>query len=111
MAPLLIFAGSLVLMWVLLILPRQRQLRAHQEVVRSIEVGDEVMTTSGLYGTITAIDEDDVVHLEVAPGTTLRFTRGAVAQRVGDEAAPPEGPVRPAGTAADRAVEPRAEDE
>ena len=109
MGPFLLLAGTFLLMWVLFILPQQRRLRAHQAVVRSLEVGDEVMTTAGLYGTITALeDEADVVHLEIAEGTVVRLARGAIAQRLGEEPeAPPE---RPAGTAADRAIDPPVEE-
>ena len=44
MGPFLLLAGTFLLMWVLFILPQQRRLRAHQAVVRSLQVGDEVMT-------------------------------------------------------------------
>jgi preprotein translocase subunit YajC len=107
MGPFLLLAGTFLLMWVLFILPQQRRMRSHRELVGSLEVGDDVMTTAGMYGTITAIDEDDdVVHLEIAPGTVVRFARGAVAQRLGVEEEPAVPPARPSGTAADRAVEP-----
>jgi preprotein translocase subunit YajC len=106
MGPFLLLAGTFLLMWVLFILPQQRRIRAHRALVGSLEVGDDVMTTAGMYGTVTAIDEgDDVVHLEIAPGTVVRLARGAVAQRLGIEEEP-EPPARPSGTAADRAVEP-----
>lgn len=106
MGPLILLAVTFLLMWVLFILPQQRRLKAHQAVVATLEVGDEVMATSGLYGTIARLD-DDVVHLEVAPGTVVRLARGAVARKVGDEPeAPAQPPLpRPSGTAADRAEE------
>ena len=107
MGPFLLLAGTFLLMWVLFILPQQRRIRAHRELVGSLEVGDYVMTTAGMYGTITAIDEaDDVVHVEIAPGTVVRLARGAFAQRLGIEPEPDDTPARPSGTAADRAVEP-----
>lgn len=70
-----------VLAWVVLILPKQRELKRHNALVASLEVGDEVMSGSGIYGTITAID-GDVVHLEVAPGLELKVARRAVASKV-----------------------------
>ncbi len=69
-------------MWVLLILPQQRRMRQHQEVIASLQVGDEVVTAGGVYGTITSVDEDTLA-LEVAPGVVLRVLRNAVSQRVG----------------------------
>ena len=63
--------------WVLLVVPQQRRQRAHQQVLGALAVGQEVITTAGLYGTIAALD-GDVVHLEVAPGTTIRIARLAI---------------------------------
>jgi len=84
MTPFLLLAVTFLLMWVLFILPQQRRVRAHQALVAQLGAGDEVMLTSGIHGRITALD-DQVVHLEVAPGVVLRVARGAVARRVGDE--------------------------
>jgi preprotein translocase subunit YajC len=67
-----------VLAWVVLILPKQRELKRHNALVARLSVGDEVMSGSGIYGTITAID-GDVVHLEVAPGLELKIAKRAVA--------------------------------
>jgi len=72
-----------VALWAIVILPQQRRMKAHRALVSVLEVGDEVMTTSGIIGTITAID-DEVLHLEVAPGVTLRIVRAAIAQRMNE---------------------------
>ena len=51
-----------------------------------LEVGDEVVTTAGIYGTITEIDDDyGIITVEVAPNTEVRFSRAAVAQRLLDD--------------------------
>src|SRR5437773_9951972 len=76
-------------LWAIVILPQQRRMRAHQSLVSALHVGDEVMTTSGILGTITAID-DEVLHLEVAPGVTLRIVRAAIARRMNEPEPEPE---------------------
>ena len=70
-------------LWAIVILPQQRRVRAHNALVSVLQEGDEVMTTSGILGTITAMD-DEVLHLEVAPGVTLRVVRGAIARRMNE---------------------------
>jgi preprotein translocase subunit YajC len=64
--------------WFLLIVPRKRELRRHQAVLAQMAAGDEVITASGLYGTIRSI-EGEVVELEVAPAIVVRVARRAVA--------------------------------
>ena len=81
MGPLLALLITFGLMWVLLILPQQRRVRQHQAVIASLQVGDEVVTAGGVYGTIMSVDEDTLA-VEVAPGVVLRVLRNAVSQRL-----------------------------
>jgi preprotein translocase subunit YajC len=75
-----------VVFYFLLIRPQNQRRRAQMEMQSSIEVGDEIVTTAGIYGTITEIDDDyGIVTLEVAPNTEIRLARAAVATRLADE--------------------------
>ncbi len=76
--PLIITFG---LMWALLIRPQQRRVRQHQELVATVSAGDEVITTGGIVGTIVSV-VDDIVTLEVAPGTSIRLLRSAIQTRI-----------------------------
>ena len=72
---LLLMVGLLVFMFS----RTRRQQRAQQQMQGSVAPGAEVMTGSGLYGTVVSID-DDVVTLEVAPGVQQRWHRRAVSR-------------------------------
>jgi preprotein translocase subunit YajC len=70
----------------LLIRPQSQRRKAQMTMQNELDVGDEVITTAGIYGTITEIDDDyGIITLEVAPDTELRFSRAAVAQRLLDD--------------------------
>ena len=70
----------------LLIRPQQRRAKAQQALVRSAEVGDEIVTTSGIFGTIFDIDEeDDVLTVEIAPGTRIRMVRAGIGRRITED--------------------------
>lgn len=84
-------------MYFLMIRPQRRRMREAQELQRSMQEGDEVVTNSGLYGFITAID-GDVIWLEIAENVEIRIARAAIARVVqpiseptGDDAASGEG--------------------
>lgn len=82
-APLLLMGA---VGYFLLIRPQQRRSRAQQALQRSIEEGDEVLTTAGIYATVIEIDEDlGTVVLEIAPGTRVKVVRGAIAQRITED--------------------------
>jgi preprotein translocase subunit YajC len=84
-----------VLMYFLLIRPQQRKSAAQKAMIAAISEGDEVMTTSGIFGFITAM-EGDKVWLEIAEGVEIRVIKGALAQRIDppaviDDAVPAPG--------------------
>ena len=68
----------LLLIW-MFFTQRQRSKQV-QSLQSSLAVGEEVVTTSGLYGTITALD-DRVVTLDVGNGVTVRYDRRAIGMR------------------------------
>jgi len=61
--------------------PQQKRMSAVRQLQGALEENDEVMTTSGMFGRVVRLGDDDL-DLEVAPGTVIRMARGAVAQRV-----------------------------
>jgi preprotein translocase subunit YajC len=69
-------------MYFFLIRPQRRRMREQQELQRSIEVGDEVITTSGFYGTITGEDGDSRFWLEIDDDVQIRIARAAISGRV-----------------------------
>lgn len=83
---LLLFLLPLIVL-VLLMRQQQRRLRQHQALLASLEVGDDVVTTSGIFGTISSLG-DDTVQLEVAPGLALKVAKRAVGGIVGPPMAP-----------------------
>jgi preprotein translocase subunit YajC len=94
---LLLLAVTFGLMYALLIRPQQKRVREQQALVRETEVGDEVMTSSGIYGIVTEL-EDDTLLVEVAEGIEMRMARGAVARILTKGAVPAPGPsTAPAG--------------
>jgi preprotein translocase subunit YajC len=67
-----------VVMWLLVIRPQRKRQAEQQRILESIAPGEEVLTAGGLYGTIRAVDDDEV-RLEIAPGVEVRVSRRAVA--------------------------------
>jgi preprotein translocase subunit YajC len=63
---------------------RQRKAQEQQQTLQnSLEVGDRVMTTSGLYGTVTDADDATTISIEIAPGVETEWLRAAVREKVG----------------------------
>lgn len=82
---LLIFLVPLGLLFFLM-RSQKRKMQAQQALQQQADVGDEVITTAGIYGTIVDADEDEgTVVLEIAPGTRIKMLRGGISRRLADE--------------------------
>lgn len=75
--PLLMIAGLFAIFYFLLIRPNRRRRQQMEKMQSGIAVGDEVMTSSGLYGTVAELDEKTLI-LETSEGVYSRYARGAI---------------------------------
>ena len=83
---ILIFVGLIYLVGVR---PQQRRRRALEAIMSSLSPGDEVITVSGIYGTVTEVEDGDTILLEVAEDTDIRIAKAAISKvltKAGDEA-------------------------
>ena len=76
-----VYLGILFLLFGMVLAGQRRRRRAYaEEMVRvsRIGFGDEVMTTSGLYGTVVGRNEDGTVQLAIAPGVEVKWALAAL---------------------------------
>jgi preprotein translocase subunit YajC len=83
MGSLIILAVTFALLWLLFIRPQQRRVREHNALVASIQPGDEVVLSAGIFGRVVELGPEELT-LEVASGVELRVARQAVLRRVED---------------------------
>jgi preprotein translocase subunit YajC len=75
---LIIMVLMLGVMYVLMIRPQRQRQAQQQSMIDGADVGDDVLTTGGIYGTITQAEDDDIV-VEIAKGITVHMTRRGIA--------------------------------
>jgi preprotein translocase subunit YajC len=65
---------------------QKRRLNQQKALQRSVEEGDEILTTGGIFGTVVEIDEDeDTLVIEIAPETRIKMVRAGVARRLTED--------------------------
>ncbi|HWQ32246.1 MAG TPA: preprotein translocase subunit YajC [Blastocatellia bacterium] len=82
------FVLMIAAMYFLLILPQRKRQRAVQEMLDNLKVGDNIVTSGGIYGTITIIHEDrKTLQIKIAdnPAVRIKIARTAVAGLQGQE--------------------------
>src|SRR5438046_10227569 len=72
---LLFFAAIFAIVWFLLIRPQQKQTREREQMLAALKRGDRVVTSGGLHGTATSLDQHKVV-LRGADQVTRGLDRG-----------------------------------
>jgi preprotein translocase subunit YajC len=86
MGSLIIFVPLLVVMYFVMIRPQQKRASEHRQVLASLEVGDEVVTSAGFYGVITEFD-GPTLFLEISDGVEIKIGKDTVANVVSYDAA------------------------
>lgn len=83
--PLILLFGALGLMMYFMSRRQRRAAQQQQDLQSSLSVGDRVMTTSGLYGTIVDTSDPATIDLEISPGVETTWLRAAVREKVGPD--------------------------
>ena len=76
---LLPFVLIFVIMYFLILRPQQKRAKQHQEMVKNLRRGDNVITSGGLVGKVTKVVDDDQVEIEIADGVRVRQVKGMIA--------------------------------
>jgi preprotein translocase subunit YajC len=95
--PILFIAVLFVVLYVVMIRPQRNKQRQAMQMQRQVVPGQRVRTTAGMYGTITSVDDTDVV-VEVAPGVNIRMLRRAVMDVISDDSPAGGDPSEPQAT-------------
>ena len=74
---LLPLVAIVALFWFMVIRPQQRRQKEVAALQQSIQVGQRVMMSSGIFGTVTSL-VDDRARIEIAPGTEIEIARAAI---------------------------------
>ena len=76
---LLPFILIFVIMYFLILRPQQKRQKQHQEMVKNVRRGDNVVTSGGLLGKVTKVIDDEKVEVEVASDVRVVQMRSMLA--------------------------------
>jgi preprotein translocase subunit YajC len=85
---MLLPVGILVLLYFIVLRPMRRQDQERNSLAKSLKKNDDVLTTSGIYGTIVNVSEkEDEVTVKVADNVRLRMLKSSIARNLTNEEA------------------------
>ena len=74
---ILLFVG----MWFLIIAPQRKRQKAHDKMLQELQTGDEIVSSGGIYGTITNVKDDRFV-VRIADNTKIELGKAFIANKV-----------------------------
>jgi preprotein translocase subunit YajC len=77
LASLILPIGLVVLFYFFLIRPQSKRQKEHRQMVADLQKGEEIITSGGILGKVTNIN-DDFITLEIAKDVTLNVQKNAV---------------------------------
>jgi preprotein translocase subunit YajC len=78
---ILILPILILIMYFMLIRPQQQRMKEHQRLLAAVDVGDDIVTSGGIYGRVSELD-GDTLFLQVADGIEIKITKDSVAGMV-----------------------------
>ncbi|MGI9186140.1 MAG: preprotein translocase subunit YajC [Gaiellales bacterium] len=80
---LLLFVAMAAIFYLLILRPQQRAKKAKAEMASALEVGSQILTVGGIYGTVAALRDADF-DLEIADGVIMKMDRRSIASVIRD---------------------------
>lgn len=82
---LLFFALMIGILYFMIFLPKKKEQQAFAKMIQSLKKGDRVMTQSGMYGEVSAI-QGDIVTLKFHDGVRIDFNKTAISKAIEEKA-------------------------
>jgi len=81
---IIVFVG---LIYFVAVRPQQKRRREMEQLSRELAPGDEVVTTSGIYGVVSEMEDGGTVLIQVAEDVDIRIAQSAIARKITAEPA------------------------
>ena len=81
LSTIIMFGSIIVIFYFMIYRPQKKRQKEREDVISKMEKGDKVITSSGIHGTISQLEETTIL-VQVSDNTKLRFEKAAVTQVV-----------------------------
>ena len=89
-----IFIGMMILVfWLFFIRPQAKKAKQQKTFTERLQKGDKIVTIAGIHGTVSKVNEDGTISLEVSPGLNIRMEKSAISMEMTSAINKPATPV------------------
>lgn len=83
---LVILALAMFVFYFLMIRPRNKQIKKQREFLSKLERGLRIVTTTGIHGKISRLNDDNTIDVEISPGTYVKMEKSAISLELTEQA-------------------------
>jgi preprotein translocase subunit YajC len=87
MSNIILFGSIILIFYFMIIRPQQKRAKERQKLLESIKKGDKVITSGGMYGTVSGLDEKTVL-VQIADNVKVKLDRGSIATIISETVEP-----------------------
>lgn len=69
-----------IIFYFLLIRPQQQKMKSHRAMVEALRRGDQIITSGGIVGKVSKVQEDGMVEVEIAEGVKVKVVKHTISQ-------------------------------
>ena len=69
-----------VIMYFLIIRPKEKRAKAHQEMIKNVRRGDQIVLSGGIIGKVSKVSDEPEIELEIAEGVKVKIMRTMIAE-------------------------------
>jgi preprotein translocase subunit YajC len=78
MMQLLLLGGMILVFYFFMIRPQAQKAKKAKEFQEKLQKGDKIVTIAGIHGSVSKVNEDGTIQMEVSPGSYLKIEKSAI---------------------------------
>lgn len=75
---LILLGGMLLVFYFFMIRPQAQKAKKTKDFQDKLQKGDKIVTIAGIHGTVSKLNEDNTIQIEVSPGSYLKIEKSAI---------------------------------
>ena len=72
------FVAMILVFWLFFIRPQAKKQKQQKQFIDNLQKGDKVVTIAGIHGTVSKVNEDGTINLEITPGLSIKMEKSSV---------------------------------
>lgn len=72
------FVAMILVFWLFFIRPQAKKQKQQKQFIDNLQKGDKVVTIAGIHGTVSKVNEDGTINLEITPGLSVKMEKSSV---------------------------------